>query len=114
MNRWLRRLLYALVVLVWLLLVIAPLLAFVLAARGQIQFGSDPRRHLRLFLVQEEDAQGIGLEWLRPSRSQSACSSGSLTYFMWEGEGQNASFCQCYEPITNELDSVAPQACQSP
>lgn len=114
MHPWLRRFLYALVLLVWLVLVTSPLLAFLLAARGQIQVGEGPRRYVRLFLVQEEEAQGIGLEWVRPASGQPACSEGSLTYFTWEGEGQNAHFCQCYDLATDVLTSVTPQACQSP
>jgi hypothetical protein len=114
MKLWLRRLLYTLLLLVWLVLVLSPILAFVLAARGQIQFGEEPRSYLRLFLVQEDEAQGVGLEWLRPAAEQATCSTGSLTYFLWEGEGQNAEFCQCYDPATNDLISSTQQACQQP
>ena len=118
MNRWLRRFLYGLVVLVWLILVTAPLVAFILAARGQIQVGEGPRRYVRIFLVQEEDAKGVGLEWVRPvsgqpAAGQPACSTGSLTYFTWEGEGQDGYFCQCYDPASDEVTSVTQQACQS-
>jgi hypothetical protein len=112
MNRWLRRLVYLLVFLVWLLLITSPFLAFMLAARGQIQVGEGPRRYVRLFLVQEEEIQGVGLEWVRPAGGQATCSDGSLTYFTWEGEGQNGDFCQCYDAAGEVLMSVTQQSCQ--
>jgi hypothetical protein len=112
MQRWLRRLAYGLVVLVWLILMLAPIVAVVLAARGQIQVGEGPRRYVRLFLVQEEEAQGVGLEWVRPADGQTSCSDGSLRYFTWEGEGQNADFCQCYDEAGEVLTSVTQEACR--
>jgi hypothetical protein len=113
MHPWLRRLIYALLLIVWFILITSPFLAFVLAARGQIQLGEGPRRYVRLFLVQEEDTQGIGVEWVRPAADRPACSDGSLTYFTWQGEGQNAHFCQCYDPAGDQLTSVTQQACSA-
>lgn len=96
MKRTRRRLLYALLLLVWLVIMLFPVFAVVLAARQQIQIGDDPQSHLRLFLVQEPDARGVGLEWARPSGT-AGCAQTRLAYLLWRGEGQNARFCSCYD-----------------
>jgi hypothetical protein len=103
MNRWLRRLLIFFIILVWLLIMSFPVVALVLASQEQIQIGADPNRHLRIFLVQEDEADGVGFEWARTSRSNSACTKTSVNYLLWEGEAEPASFCQCYDPLTGDL-----------
>ena len=62
MKVWLRRLLLLLFVLFWLALILMPTVAFILARNGQIQIGRSDGRHWRLFLVQEADMEGLGLE----------------------------------------------------
>lgn len=94
---WLRRFVYLLLLLLWLGVISLPLFSVLLAARGELQLGDDPRRHLRLFLIQERDTQGIGIEWARPLREEAACYRTRLTYLMWEGRGENVSFCQCLD-----------------
>ena len=51
MKTWLRRLLYALLLLVWLVIILFPGFDFFLAANGQIELGKDPQRHVRIFLL---------------------------------------------------------------
>ncbi len=98
MTPWLRRLLYLFVFAVWLLVMAFPLFAVLLAARGEVQFGRQPQQqHVRVFLIQERNLEGIGVEWVRPLRQQANCSQTHLRYIMWEGEGQNASYCQCVD-----------------
>ena len=104
MNRWLRRLLSILFVIVWLVVMSFPITAVLLASRGELQIGGE-QRHLRLFMVQEEENQGVGVQWTRP-RLLSDCLKTNLSYFMWVGEGENATFCQCLDPQTNTLASA--------
>lgn len=79
-------------------------MAFLLATEGQIEIG-DNQSGLRLFLLQDTDSQGLGLQWTRSytnttvnNESASTCSRTSLRYFLWEGETseQNSDYCQCF------------------
>lgn len=108
MKRWLRRFAYLLVVLLWLLLISFPVVAFLLATQGQLQIGEPNRSGLRLFMVQERNSQGIGLQWTRPlsgSSDQASCSQTSLRYYLWEGsdQGENVDYCQCFDPQTGQV-----------
>ena len=106
MKRWLRRIAYLLVVLLWLLLISFPIVAFFLATQGQIQIGEPNRNGLRLFMVQERSSQGIGLQWSRAMAGpdQAGCSQTSLRYYLWEGsdQGENVDYCQCFDPQTEQ------------
>jgi hypothetical protein len=95
MNPWPRRVAYLLAILVWLLLISLPLVAFTLAARNQIQLGSVENSHIRLFLIQESNVEGIGVEVARPYAVEPTCTETSVRYFMWAGEPENVTFCQC-------------------
>ncbi len=97
MRRWLRRLAYLLVLTLWLLLLAFPAVAFMLATRDQIEIGSDPARHLRLFLVSEPDAQGVGVERARPVRERAGCSQTTISFLMWEGQSESLVYCQCFD-----------------
>lgn len=96
MNRWLRRSIYTLITLVWLFIMLLPAFAFLLAARGQLQVGSSPQNQVRFFMLQQPDAEGIGVEWTRPIRQQDNCSRTSVRYLLWEGEGESVATCRCY------------------
>lgn len=103
MKRWLRRFGYVLFVIIWLMVMCFPTFAFALARNGQIEVGSNPRSHLRFFLVQEENADGIGVEWTRPLPGQPSCAKTSITYLLWDNDGgqnQNVTYCQCSDPAT--------------
>jgi hypothetical protein len=112
MNRWPRRLIYLVVILVWLLLMSFPAFAFLLATRGQLQVGNDEGQHVRVFLLQEPDAEGIGVEQQRLLRDSPGCRQTSVRYFMWAGEGESVSFCQCFDPSTGAALPVEGQLCQ--
>ena len=100
MNPWARRILYFLFFLLWLAVMAFPITAFTLATNGELQLGGD-QRHLRLFMVQEDQNQGVGIQWTRPQRGDVPCLKTNLTYLMWSGEGQGTTFCQCFDPQTN-------------
>jgi hypothetical protein len=97
MARWSRRLTYFLLLVIWLILISLPFFAFTLSARKQFEFGSRQETYLRIFVIQEKDTEGLGIEYSRPSAANSACHQGGVRYYMWSGEGQNAAYCQCVD-----------------
>lgn len=110
MKRWTKRAGYLLVILLWLILVSFPVVAFLLATQGQIQLGSSDSG-LRLFLLQGPDNQGLGLQWSRSYDQgptavppSAECIRTTLRYFLWEGDAgdQNLDYCQCRDSQTQE------------
>lgn len=104
MKRWLRRLFYALIVLLWLLVMVLPIFAFTLASKGEMNWGQEGGRQVRLFLLQEKDLEGIGLQVSRPRADNPTCISTRVSYFMWQGTGQNIQYCSCADGTTCEVD----------
>lgn len=105
MSRWPRRFAYSLFFIVWLCVMSLPLIAGILAIRGEIRIGSQPQQQLRLSLLQEAELEGIVIQWTRPTRplgEQQNCSKSSLIYLMWRGEGENTTFCRCFDPASGE------------
>jgi hypothetical protein len=66
---------------------------------------------LRLFLVQERDHQGVGLDWSAPAAEM--CRQGRIRYLMWEGQGQNSQYCTCFDASGSLIRSL-PGACVAP
>ncbi len=114
MKKWLRRFGMILFLIVWLMIMCFPTFAFTLSRQQQIQLGNIDGSHLRIFLLIEGESDGIGFELSRPFLNKSGCLKTSLAYFFWEGgqSGQNTTFCQCYDPATNEPLPVAQNSCQ--
>lgn len=108
---WLRRLGYVLIILVWLVVITFPFFAVFLASQGEVRLGEDPQRHVRIFLIQERDLQGVGIERARPLRDTTSCFQTRLSYLMWEGEGENVSFCQCMDPANGAITPAPPGVC---
>lgn len=112
MSVWLRRVGYFFLFLVWLAVMAFPLVAALLAIQGQIEIGDElSGRHLRLFLVQEADREGVGMEWTQPAAEQ--CRQGRIIYLMWEGEGDSASYCRCIDDSGSVISSE-PGRCRRP
>ena len=99
MKRWFRRFIYVLLILIWLAVMSFPFLAFTLATQNEIQLGESLHQHVRIFLVQEERLGGVGIEWARLTRRPPDCSRTTVVYLMWEGDGQSASFVQCFGAV---------------
>jgi hypothetical protein len=110
MKRWLRRLGYFIIVIIWLLVMAFPIFAFTLAGRGQLTFGDTDGSHVRLFLLREPNVEGVGVEWTRPYRSQSNCTRTSVGYILWQGHSENTSYCQC---VDVESGAALPAACRA-
>ena len=96
MKPWTRRALYGAIFFAWLLVLALPALAFILAARSEIQLGDDPQRSIRIFLVSNNDNGGVGLLRSRPVSDTPFCVQSSVRYLMWSGSGESATSCQCY------------------
>ena len=101
-------------ILIWLFFISLPIFASVLFTRQQIQIGGDERGHLRIFLLQEKDAEGVGFELARPFSTNPPCSQTSVRFFMWTGDPENVTFCQCFDPQTNEYLPATPGVCNPP
>jgi hypothetical protein len=89
-------------VLLWLAIMALPILAAVLAIRGQIELGDEEGRWLRVFMIQERAAEGVGVVWSRPLAAAPHCRYTAVRYLMWRGTGENVSFCVCNDPVTGE------------
>jgi hypothetical protein len=112
MHPWFRRIIYLVVILAWLLIMCFPTFAFLLATRGQLQVGNRDGRYVRIFLLQEPEAEGIGVEQQRLLSEPIGCRQTSIHYFMWVGEGENVSYCQCFDPSTGAPLPVEGRSCQ--
>jgi hypothetical protein len=99
----LRRFAYALIVIVWLVLMALPFLAFILAVRGELMIGDDQTSNIRIFMLTEDEAKGIGFQRVKKANVQDeSCYQTSITYLLWEGQDSdlNVSYCTCLEPET--------------
>lgn len=120
MKVWLRRLLILLFVLFWLAVILTPTLAFVLARNGQIQVGRTEERHWRVFLLQDADTEGLGLERSRPvapppgAPSSVRCLRTTVDYWLWSGVGFAADYCQCTDLVTGDATDYIAPACPLP
>jgi len=87
-----------------------PIGAAILASNGQIEVGSQQTAyHIRLFLVQERDQEGVGIEWSRQADIK-GCRQGTISYVMWEGRAENAHYCTCTDAAGSVIRSD-PGAC---
>lgn len=81
--------------LIMLVLFILPILGCRLIANGQIEWGNPNGRQVRIFLLQDVDQEGIGIQRSRVRDQAGGCIETAVTYWMWTGEAENRSTCQC-------------------
>lgn len=93
-----RRLAYVVITLLWLILMAFPIVAISLAFKGELRIGSIEAPKLRLFLVQENENQGIGLEWLTKDSDNAYCQEVKIRYLLWKVEAiqPNVNYCLCH------------------
>ena len=89
------------------------MLAFSLAAKTELQLRPDYGGHIRLFLIQELDAEGIGLEIAQRDSEQAGCLQTSVRYFMWTGVPEDVLFCHCMEAKSGNVRSSNQGVCRS-
>lgn len=100
--RLLRRAGRVLLFVLWLVVMTAPCFAFALAARGELSWRRSKYDGDRIWLIQERDQKGIGLEAVRTIGGAEAngpiCVRNVVRFFLWEGssEGMDVEYCECY------------------
>lgn len=100
---WLNRIGCGGLILFWLFLMTLPFFFITLLVNKELTLNlSDvPSHEIRLFTLENRNEQGLGLSWARvysgsPQEDQ-VCIRTTTRYLLWEGEGENISYCQCYE-----------------
>ncbi len=96
-------------VIAWSLIMLLPLALFILAAQGEIALWHgdripDASAHpmLQVRLLSEIRSQGLVITTSSLAHQSQqdgearACVQTHVRYLMWEGEGQDASYCDCY------------------
>lgn len=110
--RWLRRFFYFFLFVIWLSVMLFPCMAFSLAMNQQVQVGQSERSHARVFLLQDEGNEGVGVVWKRPFLAQTGCYKTSVSYLMWQGVGENVTYCECLDLQSNNLVRLAAPDCR--
>ncbi len=113
MNKTAKKLGIIALVIIWFILLMLPTIAVILASREQMQIGIEDTS-LRLFLLQQADTEGLGIEFTRPSRVNSNCQQASVSYFMWVGESENVDYCLCRDQQTNSSLPAISGTCLPP
>ena len=95
-----------------------PTMAFMLSRNGQMHLGDSDGRHWRLFLLQDAEAQSLGLERGRPvepplEAPSASCLKTTVTYWMWVGEGQDTVYCACVAPAGASIPQTPPACIDS-
>ncbi len=108
----LRRIGCAIGVVLWLLVLLTPCIFITLAVRYEITLdtGSAPEQRLRLWLIMEADQRGIGFSnaSVRESEGQT-CVQTDVQFYMWQGQAEPVSFCNCYERGAEDWVSTSTQ-----
>ena len=94
-----RRLVYTGGIVIWLIIMCFPIIAFLLATRGEIRIGSENLSGIRIFLISEKQTRGIGFQWDRQLPNDPGCVKSTLKYLLWDGNesGINTDYCWCYD-----------------
>jgi len=91
--------------LLWAVLMLSPCALLTLVAQGEMTYSHSeiPNDELRVFMIQEQDERGFGLSRTSVESGSrdgdQVCLVTSISYLMWESEGDNESlaYCNCYE-----------------
>lgn len=123
-RRPMRRVGCVLLVVVWFIVLMLPTVLFVLAVEGDITIarGDDiPDSHehplLQASLVMEADFRGLRITntSLHNETDENLCIQTNVRFVLWQGEGDPATFCDCYTRDDPEsawlLDSTEMSPC---
>ena len=99
-----RRLGYLAAVLIWLMIMCLPILAFAVAIRGELKLGNQEKSHVRVFMVQGDEENGLGIEWSRRTDDGSDGLTTSVRYLLWDGDAEDANvdYCQCFRNVDGQ------------
>ena len=97
----------------WFAILLLPLFFFILAVQGDITIsrrGDIPDKHQHpLFQVMLlMDANNRGLQFTSTSiginNDTDICIETNVSYFMWQGDGESAQYCDCYERDNSDVE----------
>jgi hypothetical protein len=93
-------------VVVWFIVMLLPLFLFVLAIQGDITInhrGDVPNKFahpmLQVKLIMEMDYRGLSITTSSLNREDDTaiCIQNQTRYMLWQGSGDPADYCQCYD-----------------
>lgn len=102
----LRRLGCMILLILWFMFLLLPLFLFIMAVQREITIahaGDIPESYqhplFQVQLVMEEDYRGLRIvnATLHNGTDTNICVQTNVRYVLWEGEGEPATFCRCYE-----------------
>lgn len=83
------------------ILFIIPIFACRLISNGQLEWGDPDRNQVRIFILQDPDQEGIGFQRTQARGQDGRCIENSVAYWMWAGEAENSSRCECSGETSN-------------
>ncbi len=95
---------------IWFVMLLLPFAMIVLAVEGQIRIGHSgdiPDRHehplLQIDLLTEIDYRGLQITRTSVNeKSGEICLETRVSYILWQGTGEPATYCDCYERDATE------------
>ncbi len=95
-----RRRLRTLALMIWFLLLLTPCACFYFSVQQEltIPLGSAPGQAVRVWLVMESRARGLGFSigQVASETPTELCVQTTNGYLLWSGRGEDAIFCECY------------------
>jgi len=92
-------------VVIWFIVMLLPLFLFILAIEGELTInhpGDVPNKFahpmLQVKLIMEIDYRGLSITTSSVNREgdDDLCIENQTRYLLWQGEGEPATYCQCY------------------
>lgn len=94
------RRLRTLAVVIWFLLLLTPCACFYFSVQQEltIPLGGAPGQALRIWLVMESRARGLGFSvgQVASETPTELCVQTTNRYLLWSGTGDDATYCECY------------------
>lgn len=107
----LRRLGCTILLILWFIFLLLPLFLFIMAVQKEITIahaGDIPESYqhplFQVQLVMEQDYRGLRIvnATLHNGTDTTICVQTNVRYVLWQGEGESATFCRCYERDNSE------------
>jgi len=111
-RRWFNRSSCCVMFAVWVIVMLMPCFFVTLLVNKEIVFSrSDlPEHEYRLFILEETDLRGFGFSRARVESGgadeDNFCMVTSISYLLWEGEGDGLTYCNCYEKAGEDWSPV--------
>lgn len=102
--RFIRRAGCFIALVIWFAILLLPCGFFILATQQQITIsqGDLPDQYIRVWLIMEADQRGLGISSTSThpndnlTGNEGVCLQTTVSYFLWQGQGQNSAYCDCY------------------